>query len=96
MRFIASWLALIVLVFGMAGCTRQQVQDVTTQIKMNVDLATQVEKAANQIVQAAAPGSKAAVKSAKITRTVARVNGVVQSVTIVIPMEAPTTVAGKP
>lgn len=96
----ALYLVAVILGFALmsllAGCTPQQAATAATvvnDIKTGVAISDAALVSVNQIVQAADPASKVASQIAGATTIANKVNGVTQSISIVIPV---TPVAATP
>lgn len=73
----------------LSGCTKSQADKtvkVENEVKQGIQIAEGALESFNSVIQVAAPNSKLAKDTAKATVTSQKVNGVVQSVTITIPV----------
>jgi hypothetical protein len=81
-------------ILALAGCTTAQVNQVQADIQTaqtSIQIADEALNSFNAVVQAAAPGSKLAAQTKQATITATKVNGVVQHITIAIPVTPETT-----
>jgi hypothetical protein len=84
-KFFMAALAILALV----GCTQDQAnsaQNVTSETKTGIAISDAVLNSVNAIIQAADPNSKVASQIAGATTIANRVNGVTQTISIVIPV----------
>ena len=90
MRYLLMLFCLVFL-FGCTQAQKDKFAKVETEVKNGVKIANEALTQVDAIVKVAAPNSTAAKNLDKATVTAQKVNGVVQNVTITIPVDPVAT-----